>query len=371
MKGPLAWEAIGLERNLDENGTSWFAIRLKANWDFFMKKFYFQLFIALLFLFFSLCVSLSMGFVKIPMVEVLEILLSKTHLFSAKILPIHYSIVWDVRFPRIICAALVGASLSICGVVFQGILLNPLADPYTLGISAGAAFGASVALLIGINFAGIYTVPLLAFFFGLLTLIVVIYLSSTSTGGISSNNLILSGVIVSAILSAGISFCKYLAQERVSVIVFWLMGSFASSTWSNAIIIFTVLMFSFILFLFHFRELNLLSLGGKTASSMGVNPTRVRIVLLIAASLLTGICVSFSGIIGFVGLLVPHMMRSVTGPDHLKLIPMSLVIGAILLTLADTLTRAVLPAEVPIGVLTALIGGPFFCYIFRKKQVGF
>ena len=172
-------------------------------------------------------------------------------------------------------------------------------------------------------------------------------------------------------MSAGISFCKYLAQERVAVIVFWLLGSFSSSNWTNAAIILVCLSMSFALFLFYFRELNLLSLGGKTASSLGVNPAQVRIILLVCASLLTGVCVSFSGIIGFVGLLVPHMMRSITGPDHLKLLPMSVVVGAILLTAADTMTRAILPTEVPIGVLTALIGGPFFCYIFRKKQVGF
>jgi len=337
-----------------------------------MKKFYFQLISSSVLLIFVICISLSMGYVKIPLIEVMKIILYK--LIATKISNIsalHISIVWEVRFPRIICAALVGGSLSICGVVFQGILLNPLADPYTLGISAGAAFGASLALLLGLNFLGIYTVSFLAFLGGLLTLMVVIYLSSTSRGGISSNNLILSGVIVSAILSAGISFCKYLAQERVAVIIFWLLGSFASSTWTNSIILFVCLIFSFVIFIFYFRELNLLSLGGKIASSLGVNPQKVRIILLLWASLLTGVCVSFSGIIGFVGLLIPHMVRSITGPNHLKLLPISLIVGAILLTAADTMTRAVLPAEVPIGVLTALIGGPFFCYIFRKKQVGF
>ncbi|GAB6887597.1 iron ABC transporter permease [Desulfothermus okinawensis JCM 13304] len=304
--------------------------------------------------------------------EVVKIISSKlTGITCKNISTIHYSIIWDVRLPRIICAALVGGALSICGVVFQGILLNPLADPYTLGISAGAAFGASLALLFGMSFLGIYTVPFFAFVFGLVTLLVVIYLSSTSSSGISSNNLILSGVIVSAILSAGISFCKYLAQERVSVIVFWLLGSFASSTWTSGLLILLCLIVSFAVFIFYFRDLNLLSLGGKTASSMGVDPKKVRILLLVFSSLLTGVCVSFSGIIGFVGLLVPHMVRSVVGPNHLKLLPASLIAGAIMLTLADTLTRAYLPTEVPIGVLTALIGGPFFCYIFRKKQVGF
>ncbi len=337
-----------------------------------MKKFIFQLIIMAGLLALTVFVSSSMGFVKIPTLEVVKIILS--HALGIKfsgISPLHDSVVMDIRLPRIICASLVGGGLAICGVVFQGILLNPLADPYTLGISAGAAFGASISLLFGLSFLGIYTVSLFAFIGGILTLIVVIYLSSTSSGGISSNNLILSGVIVSAILSAGISFCKYLAQERVAIIIFWLLGSFASSTWMNAIILLVCLIASAVVFIFYYRELNVLCLGGKTAASLGINPQRVRILLLTVASLLTGVCVSFSGIIGFVGLLIPHMVRSITGPDHLKLIPLSLLVGAILMVVADTTARAVLPAEVPIGVLTALIGGPFFCYIFRKRQVGF
>ncbi len=337
-----------------------------------MKKFVFQLLIMASILASTVFISSSMGFVKIPTVEVIKIILS--HVLGIKfsgISPLHDSVVMDIRLPRIMCASLVGGGLAICGVVFQGILLNPLADPYTLGISAGAAFGASIALLFGLSFLGIYTVSFFAFIGGILTLVVVIYLSSTSSGGISSNNLILSGVIVSAILSAGISFCKYLAQERVAIIIFWLLGSFASSTWMNAIVLSVCLLASTIIFVFYYRELNVLCLGGKTASSLGINPQQVRILLLTVASLLTGVCVSFSGIIGFVGLLIPHMVRSITGPDHLKLIPLSLLVGAILMVIADTTARAVLPAEVPIGVLTALIGGPFFCYIFRKRQVGF
>ncbi len=337
-----------------------------------MKRYCFLLIISIILLLIAVCWSLCLGVVHIPARAILKILLSKlTGNSSSDINPIYLTIVFDVRFPRILCSALVGASLSICGVVFQGILLNPLADPYTLGISSGAAFGASIALVLGLDFLGVYTVSFFAFLFGLLTLFLVIYLSSTSQGGLSSNNLILSGVIVSAILSAGISFCKYLAQERVSVIIFWLLGSFAACTWTDALIIFVILMIVFALFLSYYRELNLLSLGGRAAASLGINPTRVRIILLVGASLLTGVCVSFSGIIGFVGLLIPHMMRSLVGPDHLKLLPISLISGAGLLLCADTLTRAILPTEVPIGVLTALIGGPFFCYIFRKKQVGF
>ncbi len=276
-------------------------------------------------------------------------------------------IVMDVRMPRILTAATVGAGLAISGVIFQGILLNPLADPYTLGVSAGAAFGASAALLFNVKFFGVYTVPVFAFVGGMGTLAAVVFLSS-SGGGLSSSNLILSGIIVAAILSAGISLMKYLADEQVAVIIFWLMGSFAAKTWLDVSLTLAVTGAGFLVFLFFANDLNLMSLGDRTAASLGVDTKRVTLILLGTASLVSAVCVSVSGIIGFVGLLVPHMMRRISGPDNRKLTPVCLLAGAILLLSADTLTRAVLPREIPIGVLTALIGGPFFCYIFRKKQ---
>jgi iron complex transport system permease protein len=251
--------------------------------------------------------------------------------------------------------------------VFQGILLNPLADPYTLGVSAGAAFGASLALLLNVSLLGTYSVPIFAFLGAVGTLFFVVYLSSSS-GGVSSNNLILSGIIVAAILSAGISFLKYMADEQVAIIIFWLMGSFSSKTWMDVVLTFLFVGSGIGVFLFFARDLNLISLGNRTASSLGVNTHRATMILLITASLVAAICVSVSGIIGFVGLLVPHMMRLLTGPDNRRLVPVSLLAGGILLLGADTITRAVLPAEIPIGVLTALIGGPFFCYLFRRQQ---
>jgi iron complex transport system permease protein len=315
-------------------------------------------------------VSTGMGYIKIPVDAVLKIILTKISgqlsLIEGldKLFPV---VVIDVRLPRILSAAIVGGGLAISGVVFQGILLNPLADPYTLGVSAGAAFGASLALLLNIGLLGSYSVPLFVFVGAVGTLLFVIYLSSSS-GGVSSNNLILSGIIVAAILSAGISFLKYIADEQVAVIIFWLMGSFGSKTWTDVSLTLSLVGIGFGVFIFYARDLNLMSLGNRTASSLGVDTRKVTITLLITASLVAAICVSVSGIIGFVGLLVPHMMRLITGPDNRRLVPVSLLAGAILLLVADTLTRAVLPSEIPIGVLTALIGGPFFCYIFRKQQ---
>ena len=317
--------------------------------------------------------SVSMGYVQIPLSTTFKMLFYKITGQQELLLqadPLVYTVIFEVRLPRVLTAAIVGAGLALAGVIFQGLLLNPLADPYTLGVSSGAAFGASLVLLFNLQFLGLYTLPLFAFIAGCLTLLFVVYLSATA-GGLSSNNLILSGVIVSAILSAGISLFKYLAQERVSVIIFWLMGSFASSTWPELILTSSMVFLGFMVFMFYSRDINLICLGSRAAASLGVDTTRLRIILLVTASLVAAVCVSISGIIGFVGLLVPHMMRSLTGPEHRSLLPVSLLCGAVLLLAADTLTRTMLPAEVPIGVLTALIGGPFFCYIFRKRQMQF
>ncbi len=318
----------------------------------------------------TVILSMGMGYLKISPLEVIKIIWSAITGNRALLegMDKAYSfVVLEVRLPRILTSALVGAGLAVAGVIYQGILLNPLADPYTLGISAGAAFGASLALLMNITVLGMASVPLFAFGGAVLTLAVVLFLSSEK-GGVSSNNLILSGIIVAAILSAGISFLKYIADEHVSVIIFWLMGSFVARTWGHVGITFTMVLLGFMLCFVYARELNILCLGDRSAISLGVRAQRVRLLLLVTASLITAVCVSVSGIIGFVGLIVPHLMRFLTGADNRALLPASALAGAILLCASDTVTRALLPTEMPIGVLTAIIGGPVFCYIFKKRR---
>lgn len=319
----------------------------------------------------EIAVSTGRGFLDIPISEILQIIVSRLTgdhgMISSgdQLAPV---VIMDVRLPRILTAALVGSGLAVSGAVFQGILLNPLADPYTLGVSAGAAFGASLALLLDVTLLGVWTVPVFAFGGAVATLMVVIYLTASSAD-LSSSNLILSGIIVAAILSAGVSFIKYLADEQVSVIIFWLMGSFASKTWAEVGLTVTATGLGMIVFFIFSRDLNLLALGSRTAGSLGVSPRRISLMLLVTASLVSAVCVAVAGIIGFIGLLVPHMVRVVTGPDNRRLIPVSAMCGACLLLGADTVTRAVLPQEIPIGVITALIGGPFFCFIYRRRQM--
>ncbi|WP_020589905.1 FecCD family ABC transporter permease [Desulfobacter curvatus] len=316
----------------------------------------------------AIVLSAAMGVVRLPFVQVLGVIWEKL-CGRGPVDALASAIIWDVRLPRILTAAIVGAGLSVSGVVFQGILRNPLADPYTLGISAGAAFGACVAFFFNMSYFQGLSVGLCAFAGAIMTLAVVLYLSG-GTAGYSSNNLILSGIIVAAILSAGISFLKYAADERVSVIIFWLMGSFAAKTWMDVGLAFAFVSIGAGVCLCFGRDLNLMALGDRAAASLGMDVKKSRLILLAAASLIAALCVSVSGIIGFVGLLVPHMMRGIVGADNQWLMPVSLLAGAVLLLCADTFTRAVLPSELPIGVLTALIGGPFFCYVFKRQFFG-
>lgn len=323
---------------------------------------------------FLVAVSAGLGYLRIPFPDVVRIvmgeLLNYTDLLAA-VGEVPRTVVTDIRLPRILTAVFVGAGLALSGAVYQGILLNPLADPFTLGISAGAAFGASLAILF-FSSLNVYVLPVFAFSGAVLTLMVVIFLASGRTfarDGLSSNSLILSGIIVSSILSAGISFLKYIADEQVSIIIFWLMGSFASRTWTDVMTVGLTVMTGFGVIYYFSRDLNVISLGDRMAATLGVNTRQVMIILLLTASLVTAVCVSVSGIIGFVGLLVPHMMRSWTGPDNQRLLPVCFLAGAILMLSADTVTRALLPVEIPIGVLTALIGGPVFCWIFRKNRL--
>jgi iron complex transport system permease protein len=320
----------------------------------------------------SILLSLSMGYMDIPVLDIVNIVFGLPSLppEMPPMMETFETVLLDIRLPRILTCAAVGAALTVSGVLFQGILLNPLADPYTLGVSAGAAFGASIAILLNLS-AALVSVPGFAFAGACITLFIVLFLSyspGSPAGGLSSNNLILSGIIVAAILSAGISFLKFIANEQVSVIIFWLMGSFASKTWPQFALVSLFLFLGFLVAVFFARDLNLISMGDRAAISLGVDLKKVTLILLITGSLLAAVSVAVSGIIGFVGLLVPHMVRFVTGPDNRKLLPVATLAGATLLLWADTITRAVLPHEIPIGVLTALIGGPVFCWIFKKSR---
>ncbi len=311
------------------------------------------------------------GYIEISFHKVIQILYTALFHGNEEVNSIEHGIVvLDVRLPRILCAVLVGGSLALAGCVFQAVLLNPLADPYTLGVSSGAAFGAALgfmATIFGFSEPSPYLVPVYAFTGGIATITVVFKLGETDHH-FRSDTLILSGVIVSSILSAAIGFLKYLADEQVNVIIFWLMGSLVGKSWLDIGLLGLTLCLVLPVLVYFARDMNVLSFDDATANALGVDAVKTRKILLAMATLLTAVCVSISGIIGFIGLIVPHFFRLITGPDNRILLPASLFGGALLLLAADTVTRSLLPNEIPIGILTALIGGPFFCYLFVKKK---
>jgi len=277
------------------------------------------------------------------------------------------AIIWDIRLPRILAAIAVGGGLAVAGVVFQALLMNPLADSYTMGVSTGAAFGASIAIYLNIFAQGALPVTIFAFGGAVATLLIV--MSMARVGGyVTSANLVIAGIIVSSILSAAISMVKSLAGEQVSAIVSWLIGSLAAKSWEHVVYSWPLILAACFLCYYYAEDLNIVSLGDREARSLGVNASRLRTILLAAGALITAVCVAIGGIIGFVGLIVPHMVRMLTGSDNKALIPLCALTGGLLLLTADTFGRTVGNVEIPVGVLTTLLGGPFFVYIFRMRS---
>jgi iron complex transport system permease protein len=280
-----------------------------------------------------------------------------------------------VRLARIVLALAVGGALALAGAVYQGVLLNPLADPFTLGVSTGAAFGASLAIIVGlegIHFLGTSALPMAAFA-GALVALCLVYFLGRLDGRVQVTTVVLAGIIVSTFLSACISLLKSLNEDSVSTIVFWIMGSFSGKSWTHVLLVIPYLVLGGGVILWYTRELDLLSLGDIQAQHLGVDVPRVRFCLLLASSLLTAAAVSVSGVIGFVGLVVPHLVRLAIGPQHFRLLPVVLLLGGLLMLISDTIARSLLPSgeELPVGVVTAILGGPFFCYLLlhRKKYL--
>ena len=266
-------------------------------------------------------------------------------------------VIRSVRLPRLICAIFAGGILSVSGVILQGLLSNPLAEPYTLGIASGAAFGAAVGIL-----CGDFAVMPCAFAGSVCAL--------TLTGIIASNGgrerLILAGVISNALLSAGVTFMKSIAGEKIGAVVLWLMGSFSGASWRD---VWAVILGALIVSLPAYvmgNALDVMSLGGERASALGVNENLVRVILLVCSSVGVAFCVSSFGVIGFVGLIVPHISRGLVGANHRRVIVNAFVIGAVIMTLADGIAQRL--GEIPAGVITALTGGPFFCYVLAGKH---
>ncbi len=323
----------------------------------------------------SLFLASGFGPLDIPFSRLAEILAVAAGLSDANLDQTMSTVVLDIRLSRICLSWLVGAALAVSGAVFQGILRNPLADPFTIGVSTGAAFGATVGIYLGLGsmaflpFLG--TLPCMALLGALLALAAVIALGR-SGGTLRRETLVLAGIVVATFLSALISLLKSLDEESVAGIVFWIMGSFQGRGWEHVRIFLPYFILGLLMVIRYFRELDILSLGEIQARQLGVDAGRVRLFLLVGASLLTGAAVAVSGVIGFVGLVVPHLVRLSLGAEHRPLLITSGLLGGTLLLWSDVLARTMLSdgSELPVGVITALVGGPFFCFLLRGKAAG-
>lgn len=282
------------------------------------------------------------------------------------------TLVVSVRLPRVVLAAIVGAALAGAGAIYQALFRNPLADPYILGISSGAGLGAMIALVATAHAVGLRygLVPLSAFVGALLTMLLVVRLASWR-GRLDAASLLLAGVAISYTLAALTSFLMVFAREQMAAVVFWMMGGTAAASWPYVAMIGPMFLVGAAASLFYTREFNLMLLGDERAGHLGLDVKRFKFVALSIASLLTAAAVAVAGLIGFVGLMVPHMVRLVVGPDHRLLVPASLLGGASVLVLADLVARVVLaPIEIPVGIVTALVGGPFFVWLLIRGERG-
>lgn len=318
----------------------------------------------------TLLVSVSLGAMDISVIRVAKIILGKITGAEALLqgIPLkQQAVVWDIRLPRVLCGFFVGAGLATAGVIFQSLLSNPLADPYTLGVSTGAAFGASLVIYSNVMYETAYPVVPAAFLFAALALMMVIVIAGRG-GGLKSSNLIIAGMIISAILSSAISMLKMLSGEKVSAIIYWMMGSVSGKSWPELFFLAPLVTLGVLIAVWDARALNVMTLGERSAEALGVNVRRTRLVHLLAGAMITAACVSTGGIIGFIGLIVPHMLRmSVTG-DNRRLLPLSFLAGGLLLMAADDCARLIGRGEIPVGVLTTLLGGPFFIHLFLKRR---
>lgn len=281
------------------------------------------------------------------------------------------AVVVDLRMPRVVVAALVGACLAGAGVLYQALFRNALADPYILGVSSGAGLGASLALVFtGMGVISLVIVPAAAFAGATITIVVVAAIA-TRRGVMDTLSLLLAGVAVSYSLSAVTSFVLVVRREQMSRIVFWMMGGLQTSSWGQAAMVGGMLAVGLCVPALFSRELNIVLLGDSRAGELGVDVERFKRVILVAASLMVSAAVSVSGLIGFVGLMTPHMARLVLGPDHRLLLPASVLSGAIVMVLADLVARVALaPVEIPVGIITALAGGPVFVWLLVRARRG-
>jgi iron complex transport system permease protein len=332
-----------------------------------MKNYRFPMIFSALLLLVIVIVGLTLGRYQIDLRTLGQVILSSVSGKNpAQSLATPSLVLWSVRLPRIIMAVMVGAALSVSGAVFQGLFRNPLVSPSILGVTSGASFGATLAILMAGNSA--WTIESSAFLWGLIAVALAYQIGRRSGNSITS--LVLAGVIVSALFTAGVSFLKYKADpyEHLPAIVFWTMGSFNSIMWADAMKASVIIIMGLAGIYLLRWWLNPMALGDEDAMALGINVPRARVIYILIGTLIVAASVSSCGNIGWVGLVVPHMARLIVGSDHDVLIPFSALLGGIFMLLMDTLSRILPGGEIPVGILTALLGAPFFAYLLVKNE---
>jgi len=314
----------------------------------------------------------TIGSVQIPFFTTWRVLLSQLPLVD--ITPNWPStietIILEIRLPRVILAGLVGAALAIAGATYQGLFRNPLADPYLIGVAQGASLGAVIGFLLPFDWHGIGfgIIPILAFAGAVLSVAIVYSLARVGKT-LPVTTLILAGVALGALWGSIVSYLIITSGEKIHGIIFWLMGSFSLSEWSEVKVVLPYVVVGVVIILLYARSLNIMQLDEEQAQQLGINVEKVKLILLAAATLITAAAVSFVGTIGFVGIIIPHAVRLIWGPDHRFLLPLSVLTGGVFLILADLVARTALaPMEIPVGVITAICGVPFFLYLLRRKR---
>lgn len=322
-------------------------------------------------LFFSIVVSLAFGSANISVSDTFKILINQfLDVFDKDILPVNSNInIIAVRLPRILGACLSGMGLALSGIIFQSILRNPLSEPYILGVSSGAALGAGISIILNISISfipSVYMTPFFALAGALLSSALVIIISGN--GSSSSNRIILYGVSLNFFLSSLLALIISINIDRSREYLYWSMGRFTTMNGMKVSILFIVVILTTFITLYYRRELNLFSMGLPVARSLGLNVKRYRIILLSLASIITGIIVSFAGIIGFVGLVIPHLSRIFVGSEHKRVICFSIPLGGIFMITCDTISRSIISNGLPVGIVTSLIGAPVFVYLLKRKS---
>ncbi len=316
----------------------------------------------------AIVLATAIGSVSLPLGEVLRALASR--LAGAAAGTSTDTIIWQIRVPRVLTAAVVGGALSTAGAVFQGLLRNPMADPYIIGTSGGAALGATIALMVPIQVSLFgFTFVSIAAFAGALGAVLLVYNVARVGPRTPVTTLLLTGFALSSVLAAIMSFLMFISNNALRRIILWTMGGLSGAGWLQLAVVIPAILVALVITYALAPDLNAFLLGDEQAASLGVHVERRKLTLLGLGSWLTAAAVSVSGLVGFVGLVVPHVVRLILGPDHRLLLPASTLVGGVFLVLADLLARSLMPpAELPVGIITALVGGPFFIYLLRKAR---